>query len=184
MKKITIISLIFMSLLIVALVAVLITTRQGVDERRGREDGREFVEPQRGLPPVAKREGGARAKRGFQLQQIVRVLSLDEEREAKFRELYSEYIEATARRGARQSPFGRGVEMGSLTDEQIESSILESFETSANMVKIKESYYSKFREILSPREVAMMYEIERRVNERFQEEMRERQSRKERKSEL
>lgn len=184
MKRITIVSLIFLLLLIVALVTVLFTTRQGVNERSEREDRRELAQQEREKHPVAKREGGARAKRGFQMQHIVQVLSLDEERETKFKELYSEYIEATARRGVKRSPFGNEKMMNDMTDEQIENSLLESFQHSANMLRVKEEYYSKFREFLSPREVALMYDIERRVNERFQEEMRERQSREERKSEL
>ncbi len=167
MKKATIISLMLMTLLIVALVTVIITQPRNErrDERRGDEVARNVEE---------KREGGQRSRKSFQLEQIERVLDLDEERATPFRELYMEYIKATSRKEGVRTPFGRDMDLSQLSDQEVEESIQRSFKQSMRAVRIKEEYYLRFREILTPREVATMYEIERRMNERFVDEMRNR----------
>lgn len=46
------------------------------------------------------------------------------------------------------------------TDEEIEASIKSGFETSHKVLDIREAYYAKFREVLSPAQIQKMYFLE------------------------
>lgn len=108
----------------------------------------------------------------FQSQQIERVLKLEGERLKQFQTLYAEYVAATNSPHSRESRGG-GREHNvyerhkSLSDEQVEAEILDSFARSKRAIEVKEEYYVRFRKILSVREISTMYEIERRTLERI-----------------
>lgn len=164
MKKITIISLMLMTLLIIALVTVIVTRNN----------------PQRPQPhhPTAQR-GDRRSELGeFQRVQIEQMLALDESRLAQFRPLYAEYIEATKPHPSERSPFGGVGNMDSMSDEEIEAVIKRSYRKSRQQIKVKEEYYNKFRELLTPREIATIYEVERRTRERLIDEFQSRAERR------
>ncbi len=105
----------------------------------------------------------------FQSEQIANALELSGDRAAEFKALYLEYAEAT-------KPMGhpREEHTAQPTEEQIEANILESFERSKGAIKVKEEFYYRFRELLSPGEVMKMYEMERYARDRFSREIRQR----------
>ncbi len=130
-------------------------------------------------PPVGGGGGGARGERGgnragnmhtMQCNQIITILELDDSKQAKFREIYTAYNEdIKALRAPRQErPEGEP------TEEQIEASILKSFDTSIKSMEIKREYYLKFREILDPSQISKMYRVERNIRDRAIEELQHR----------
>ncbi|MFI3259042.1 MAG: hypothetical protein R3Y16_02990 [Rikenellaceae bacterium] len=98
-----------------------------------------------------------------------------------------ERTEAGAQRpangGERRTGGGRGTNadedmvrgiyerIDTMSDAEIDAEIKESFERAKRAIELKESYYTRFREFLSPREVATMYELERRTRERLVDEL-------------
>ncbi len=138
MKRITILSLVVMGLLILALVALLVV---------------------RSLSPQCP----CWIPVGSQGEQIADILELGEERRSAFVALYEEY-----RGESKPEPrMKRAAKICKLSDEEIERNIKRTFARSRRAIRVKEGYYDRFREILSPREIAVMYEVERRTHDRF-----------------
>ncbi len=129
---------------------------------------------QRNGNPQSPNGGGdpARSLTSFQSQQIVSMLKLEGERKERFEELYARYNEAERElmmlSGGGQR--NRGGVSQDLTDEQIEESIMKSFEVAESSIELKKGYYLLYREFLSPAEISMVYDIERRTRDRFQSE--------------
>lgn len=114
---------------------------------------------------------------------IVEMLSLDGERKDSFEAIYSEYVKDTRSRGHGGGAKGRFPKGGitpmsqtseSLTEEQIEAQIIDSFDQAIHSIEVKKEYYTKFRGVLSPSEISQMYEFERRIRDRALEEQRRR----------
>ncbi len=114
----------------------------------------------------------------LQLEQIVSTLKLEGDRLAKFTTLYNGYNEENrsllAKRRGEKGKQREEAEDGKPTDEQIEADILRSFEFSKQSIELKARYYTLFREILSPSEIATMYDLERHTRERFSNEQQNR----------
>lgn len=106
----------------------------------------------------------------FQLKQIEEVLKLKGNKLEKFRALYKEYTEATKKSGPKHK-FTSDI---TLSDKELEAKITGAFAESKRSIEIQEEFYARFREILSVREVAAMYEVERRIRERAFYEMKNR----------
>ncbi len=144
----------------------------------------------------AQRGGGGRNGAGvatdarnnfheFQMKQIEESLKLEGDRLARFRELYASYnkesrpkrnegsMQQQRRRGGEQ-PDSEETTRPKLSEEQIEANIKQSFEDARLSIETKERYYLLFREFLSPSEINMIYEIERRTRERFVDELQKR----------
>ncbi|MFI3305938.1 MAG: hypothetical protein R3Y68_05440 [Rikenellaceae bacterium] len=120
----------------------------------------------------------------FQMKQIEEALKLEGDRLTRFRELYASYNKESRpkrnegnmqqrRRGGEQ-PAGESSTQPKLSEEEIDNNIKQSFEDARTTIDTKERYYLLFREFLSPSEVNMIYEIERRSRERFVDELQRR----------
>lgn len=133
----------------------------------------------------------------LQCRIIEKNLSLEGEKLELFREIYNQYTQELAvlaesdpqprqgggQQGGGQQGGGRGGQQGGqggergekLTDQEIEQNILDSFSRSRRSIEIKETYYKKFRTILSPSQINQMYRVERMTRERFSSELNKRQ---------
>lgn len=112
----------------------------------------------------------------FMTKQISIALGLSGERRFIFEELYNNsVIEAKECRGDDRTQLNIK-DLPSMTDVEIEEKIMRTFELSHKLLEIREKYYKKYREIFTAREVAMIYEIERRSRIKFQEELTKRRA--------
>ncbi len=126
-----------------------------------------------GGAPRADGEGGFQK---FQCEQIASYLKLEGEKLTQFQQLYVEYIEKTRSRNMPKKEGARNEfeRINSLSEQELDLSTRESFKKAKESSDVKEQFYNRFREFLSAREVALMYEIERRTRERFISEMQHR----------
>ncbi|MFI3285507.1 MAG: hypothetical protein R3Y08_02530 [Rikenellaceae bacterium] len=108
-------------------------------------------------------ERGAGNPQEFQIVLIQKQLKLSEDQAVKFKTLYIEYSDEMALLRERPSKIAGA----SLTDQQIEAQILESFDMADKSTKLKREYYVRFKEILTPRQILRMYNIEREFRERL-----------------
>ncbi|MFI3327590.1 MAG: hypothetical protein SNH79_02665 [Rikenellaceae bacterium] len=105
--------------------------------------------------------------RALQYEAIEEAIELSEEQIAPFKALYDEYTAAAAA----QRPMSRRTDSVKMSDEQIEAMIIESFGQSRRAISLKERYYRRFREILTPTQISIMYEVERQTREKFANEL-------------
>ncbi len=85
-------------------------------------------------------------------------LDLGSTQKREFEKLYTKYYNELS-----DVPKAGIYVTDSTSDEDLEQQIYDSFTSADVTTEIKRSYYPKFREILSVREVLMMYDIEREV---------------------
>ncbi len=124
-----------------------------------------------------RREGRIDVRSGLQALQyeaIEEALELSEEQAEPFKALYEEYVKAAAS----QRPLNHRSDSVEMSDEQMERMIRESFSRSRKAIDLKERYYRRFREILTPTQISVMYEVERRTREHFVSELERREKRR------
>lgn len=116
-------------------------------------------------------------------EQLAKALQLDEATTEQFMKIYTEYHEAMRRVRAqyrfeqpKRSEAAEGEERPALSDEQIEKNILNRFAMSRAILDIREQYYPRFREVLTPRQLEQLYSLEQRQGERIQQRHQERQA--------
>lgn len=119
-------------------------------------------QPRQGHNKPAKAQQDRPSIEEFRLKQIEETLKLEGERLESFRVLYKEYSEAM-KKSRPERKFDKEIE---LSDKEIEKNILNSFNESKQYIELQEKYYNRFKKILSPREIATMYEVEKRIRER------------------
>lgn len=95
------------------------------------------------------------------IELIAQSLGLSDQRQSDFVEIYKHYNEEMGQI-ARRDRGGKD-----LTDEQIEQRILQSFDHSEETTALKRKYYYKFKEVLSPKEILRMYNVEREFRRRI-----------------
>lgn len=100
--------------------------------------------------------------------QLVERLGLEGEKSIeRFSEIYAEYN--TRMREIRNEFKAVRPEKGEKqTDEQIEKNILNRFAMSRAILDVREQFYPRFREVLSPRQVQQLYNFEQQQGERMQ----------------
>ncbi len=76
----------------------------------------------------------------------------------------------------KQGEVKEGEERPALSDEQIEKNILNRFAMSRAILDIREQYYPRFREVLTPRQIEQLYRLEQRQGERIRQRHQERQA--------
>ncbi len=113
----------------------------------------------------------------FQIDMMVRQLHIEESKVEAFTALYTEYVnkmgamqpKAPKRegQGGQGGQGGQQPERPKLTDEQIESQILNSFDLAEQSNSLKRDYYYKFKEVLTQQQILRMYNVERRLRERM-----------------
>jgi hypothetical protein len=108
---------------------------------------------------------------------------LDDATAAKFRTVYSQYLKdkMACRDVKEKGPKGEKPDVSTMTDAQIEDMIQNQFTQSRKMLEVRENYYTKFRKILSPRQILQIYKSEKsdrnRMKNEFQKRNRQRNNR-------
>lgn len=114
---------------------------------------------------------------------MVQTLMLDDATAAKFRTVYSQYLKdkMACRDVKEKGPKGEKPNVSTMTDAQIEDMIQNQFTQSRKMLEVRENYYTKFRKILSPRQILQIYKSEKsdrnRMKNEFQKRNRQRNNR-------
>lgn len=118
--------------------------------------------------------------RQHQTSQMVHVLMLDDATASKFTPLYTQYLkdmmECHKMKRSHSDKKVSKKEKQELTDAEIEARIKNQFEVSQKMLDIRESYYDKFRKILSPKQILKVYETERHNADKFKKTLKDRKS--------
>ena len=89
---------------------------------------------------------------------IVHELCLDEGKANKLRPLYMEYCQKV---GEIFRPQQKPKPKDQRTDAEVEQEIKADFTKAKKMVNLRETYYNKFRKILTPKQIEKIYDIER-----------------------
>ena len=98
----------------------------------------------------------------MQCNRVANELLLDNVTTAKFIPLYKNYLKELKECRQANQPEKKELKEGQtpkeeLTDTEVEKRITGYFSQSRKMLDIKESYYKKFREFLSPKQIQKMY---------------------------
>ncbi|MEG0646329.1 hypothetical protein [Bacteroides neonati] len=126
----------------------------------------------------------------MQGNQMVKVLMLDDATAAKFLPVYTRYLTAlrecrTMNRHARigntenqgeQANQGKPAMKPALTDAEIEKQIKDQFAQSRKILDTREKYYNEFRKLLSPKQIAKIYQTERGNADKFKKEFNQRKN--------
>lgn len=109
-----------------------------------------------------------------QANQMVTTLMLDDATAAKFTPVYEKYLKDLSEcrmMNRRERPRNNNAEATPatkpvLTDAEIEKQIKDQFAQSRKILDIREKYYNEFRKILSPKQIAKIYQTEKvmRIN--------------------
>lgn len=113
----------------------------------------------------------------MQANKIVDQLGLDDDKAAKFTEVYKKYLKELndlrqkdmlgkpdMKKGERQAPK-------QMTDAEVDKMMRERFAQGRKMLDIREKYYDEFRKFLSPKQVQKVYEQDQMNKGKFHKEM-------------
>ena len=92
---------------------------------------------------------------------IANELSLSGEKEDKFVETYCEYQKEIWQLGPRNH------KKKNMNEKETEQSIKDDFEKSEKMLSIRHKYYKKYSKFLSQSQIAKVYELEKKMIQRF-----------------
>ena len=108
------------------------------------------------------------------LNQIARRMNLEKEKVEQLRPLFLRYeqekqelIDSRMLREMRISP-------DSLTNDQAEQLFFSQMKTAKEMITLREKYFREFRPVLSPKEIIRFHRIEKEVNQRMMQQVRQR----------
>jgi len=102
-----------------------------------------------------KKDGKERIEK--QIKFYVDTFGLDEQKAAQFSEMYRSYNKALHAIHEQYKPEKRVNRDVPPTDEEIEKHMLADFAKSRAILNTRETYYKRFRTILSAKQVAMIY---------------------------
>ncbi len=106
----------------------------------------------------------------FQLKLLSRQLDIKESQQDAFEKIYTEY--STKMKSIRPSHEDvTHPQNEKPSDEIIEQQILDSFDKAERATALKREYYEHFKEVLTPHQILMMYNIERQMNDRIHSEI-------------
>jgi hypothetical protein len=115
--------------------------------------------------PKAGRQGlTAEQIQKRQCDQMVNALMLDDATSAKFVPIYEQYLN-DMKNCRKMGRTAKGAQYRNnnqnMTDAEIDQMIRDRFKQSRKMLDIRESYYSQFRKVLTPKQMLKMYGTER-----------------------
>ena len=111
-------------------------------------------------------------------EMMAKQLMLDDATAAKFKTVYSQYLkdEMDCRQPKRAvNKASNRQDTASKTDAEIEKDIMNRFEQSQKLLDLRKNYYSKFRDILTPRQILKVYDSERNFSSKFNKERQKRE---------
>ncbi len=115
----------------------------------------------------------------FMVEHITSALKLEGAKRERFGEIYVAMINDN--RAARNRSGQMKIEIEDLdryTNAETEAIVMSAYDLSIELIEIKKRYYGYFCELLTPREIVMMYDIERRGREIFSAELKRRKATK------
>ena len=102
-----------------------------------------------------------------QCARLVEELALDDATAAKFSPVFKDYKNDLFAVKKKYQPVKQSVEPGAAperkTDAEIEKMILDKFAEGRELIDVRESYYSKFKAFLNPRQIQKIYEQEKKA---------------------
>jgi hypothetical protein len=120
------------------------------------------------FPQVRERVSNVR------LNQVAKRMNLEKERVEQLRPLYlkherekQELLDGRLLMDMRISP-------DSLTDEQAEQLFFRQMEKAKKMINLREKYFKEFRTVLSAQEILRFHRIEKQVNQKMMQQIRQR----------
>jgi hypothetical protein len=126
------------------------------------------AQPGRRFPQVRERVSNVR------LNQVAKRMNLEKERVEQLRPLYlkherekQELLDGRLLMDMRISP-------DSLTDEQAEQLFFRQMEKAKKMINLREKYFKEFRTVLSAQEILRFHRIEKQVNQKMMQQIRQR----------
>ncbi len=124
------------------------------------------------FPILAQRQEGGRKileDTGIQeillkasLYEMINALDLNKKESTRFTDLYTEYF-YEMRKAEKKMPRAQGT----LTNRDAEQIIQDDFDMAKRMIAVRETYYGKFKEILTSIQILQMYEIERDISRKI-----------------
>ena len=140
-----------------------------------------FMGSQMAIFAQGKKEGktdrkqfGQEQMQKMQCNQLINALALDDAETAKFKPVYTKYMEEM--RAVRN--MNPRAPRSTLTDAEVEQVIKARFAQSRKMLDIREKYYNEFRKILSPKQIAKIYQTEKSNANKFRKEFDRRKGQK------
>jgi len=127
-----------------------------------------YAQPGRRFPQMRERVTN------FRLNEIARRMSLEKERVEKLRPLYLKFDREKQALMDNRTVKEIQVSPDSLTDEQAERIFFLQMEKAKKMIEIREKYFREFREVLSPQEIMRFHRLEREVDRRMMQNIRQR----------
>ena len=121
-----------------------------------------------------RKQFGQEQMQKMQCNQLINALALDDAETAKFKPVYTKYMEEM--RAVRD--MNPRAPRSTLTDAEVEQVIKARFAQSRKMLDIREKYYNEFRKFLSPKQIQKMYNMEKRIGDKMRKEMGKRQGMK------
>ena len=132
-----------------------------------------FMGSQMAIFAQCKKEGkmdrkqfGQEQMQKMQCNQLINALALDDAETAQFKPVYTKYMEEM--RAVRD--MNPRAPRSTLTDAEVEQVIKARFAQSRKMLDIREKYYNEFRNILSPKQIAKIYQTEKSNANKFKKE--------------
>ncbi len=98
-----------------------------------------------------------------QAERMEKQLLLDDETSAKFLPLYKEYLKAMGECFARPAD-SKQVTKKEMTDEELDQRMQSRFECRKKCLEVQETYYDKFKEILTMRQVEKIFNAPKHQN--------------------
>lgn len=102
-----------------------------------------------------------------QINYLTSRLHLKGDKAARFKAIYCDYLDQSA---DRRRGFGQS-DTTAMTNAQAEELIKAEFEGAQKSLDLREEYYNRFREVLSPVEIYKMYRYEREMRFRVGQEI-------------
>lgn len=99
-----------------------------------------------------------------QLDEVKRRINLEEKNSERFDKLYESYInEISLANSETRLPALNDMDLDKYSDKQIEAIFMKQSERARKLLSIRDKYYFLFRSFLSPKEIIIMYRVEKEV---------------------
>jgi len=110
-----------------------------------------------------------------QLSEIKKSIVIDNKNISKFDQIYREYIfEVYDLNSKYQGPALFDSNLEKFSDQEVEDIFIKQTDKSKRLLILREKYFYEFKRIMKPREIIQMYEIERDIMRKVQQEIRNR----------
>jgi len=120
------------------------------------------------FPQVRERVSNVR------LNQVAKRMNLEKERVEQLRPLYLKHEREKQELLDGRLLIDMRISPDSLTDEQAEQLFFRQMEKAKKMINLREKYFKEFRTVLSAQEILRFHRIEKQVNQKMMQQIRQR----------